>query len=218
MSKKFEALLHEEKAIGDVRRIFVDFSLPMPIANVDPSSRLGSKALGAGVLLDVGVYSLLWASLALDAPGSKSKPDITSKMLFGRAGDTGESIDEAVAVVLSYPETSSQAIATASLNHKTRQDFAVVEGTKGSITVGGVAASRPDYLIVKIDGEEGDKRLDFDIMGVGLYWEQDAVAEDLRAGRKESGTCPISSTVTLLSRADEIRRQNGLVYEADKRE
>jgi predicted dehydrogenase len=57
---KFQDLLHKEKIIGDVLRVFCDFGLNMPIKELPKESRLRDPALGAGSLLDIGIYSLTW--------------------------------------------------------------------------------------------------------------------------------------------------------------
>lgn len=50
--------LHEERVIGNIRRTFCDFGTEMDIAALGPESRLKNPELGAGSLLDIGIYSL----------------------------------------------------------------------------------------------------------------------------------------------------------------
>lgn len=57
--------LHEEKIIGDVQRLFCDFGLDMNMSALPASSRLKDPALGAGALLDIGIYTLMYGTLAL---------------------------------------------------------------------------------------------------------------------------------------------------------
>lgn len=54
-------ILHEEKVIGDVQRTFCGFGLDLDITSLPSESRYKDPALGAGSLLDIGIYSLTWA-------------------------------------------------------------------------------------------------------------------------------------------------------------
>lgn len=54
-------ILHEEKVIGDVQRNFCGFGLDLDITSLPSESRYKDPALGAGSLLDIGIYSLTWA-------------------------------------------------------------------------------------------------------------------------------------------------------------
>lgn len=69
--RTLQRLLHEERVIGDVHRVFCDFATPKPMAQLSQTneSRLTNRALGAGTLLNIGIYSLMWGMLALD-PGA----------------------------------------------------------------------------------------------------------------------------------------------------
>jgi predicted dehydrogenase len=210
ITKELQRLVHEEKAIGDVSAAWVDFGIYMPLKGRDPASRAVSKKLGAGALLDIGIYSLTWASLVFDT-ASIASPDISANMVFSDHDDPDDRVDEQTAVILRYPEQRAQAICTASLLYKTPEIFARIEGSKGTISVGGVAASKPGFLIVKAkDGEE--KRIELPVEGRGFYYEADAVALDIRAGRLENDTCSLSTTQSMLSRMDDIMAVCGLSY------
>ncbi|KAJ4297626.1 hypothetical protein N0V90_005519 [Kalmusia sp. IMI 367209] len=210
VTKEMQRLIHEEKVIGDVSAVWVDFGIYMPISGRDPASRTVSKKLGAGALLDIGIYSLTWASLVLDTVPNAT-PEISANMIFSDAENPADRVDEQVAVVLRYPEQRAQAICTASLLYKTPEIFARIEGSKGTIFVGGVAASKPGFLIVKPkDGEE--KRYDFPVEGKGFHYEADAVALDIQAGRLENDTYPLGMTDSILSRMDGIMATCGLSY------
>ena len=118
-------------------------------------------------------------------------------------------------IILNYPELHAQAICTASMCYKTHSDFCRIEGDKGSIIVGGGAASRPGYLIVKKKGDEEENRIEFEAPGWGFYYEADAVAEDLRKGRTENEIMPLKESLRMMRLMDSIREQNGLRYKQD---
>src|SRR6478752_2289444 len=64
----FEAL-HEEimvkKSIGEVQRFSVDFGNYFDLSTLPDEHRLKDPALGAGALLDIGFYTLTFASIIL---------------------------------------------------------------------------------------------------------------------------------------------------------
>ncbi|CAH0054576.1 unnamed protein product [Clonostachys solani] len=211
VAKKFQSLLHDEKAIGDIASVFVDFGLYMPISIADPTRRTASRALGAGALLDLGIYTLTWASLALDTALSSRHPNVVASMAFASETNPDKKVDEFTSVVLQYPDLKAHAICTSSLLYKSAEEFAHVYGSKGSISVGGHMASRPQYLVVRLNGEE-ERRLDFNVPGFGFYYEADAVGADIRAGRLENRTCSLDSTLAIMSRMDNARVQCGLTY------
>ncbi|CAG9961984.1 unnamed protein product [Clonostachys byssicola] len=211
VAKKFQSLLHDEKAIGDIASVFVDFGLYMPISTADPARRTASRALGAGALLDLGIYTLTWASLTLDKAVSSKSPKVMASMAFASETDPEKKVDEFTSVVLQYPDLKAHAMCTSSLLYKSAEEFAHVYGSKGSISVGGHMASRPQYLVVRLNGEE-ERRLDFEVSGFGFYYEADAVGADIRAGRLENSTCSLDSTLAIMSRMDNARAQCGLVY------
>ncbi|KAJ4986956.1 dimeric dihydrodiol dehydrogenase [Stagonosporopsis vannaccii] len=219
ITKRLHSLLYEDKVIGDVSAVFCDFGLRMPIAQADPKARVASKSLGAGALLDIGIYSLTWASLVLDkSPGRRpeTSPELSASMIFqDETLPPADRIDEQVTAVFKYPDVKAQAICSASLLYKNKEEFARVEGSRGSIAVGGVAPSKPGYLVIRVHGEE-EKRINFEVPGFGFHYEADAVAEDIRAGRRENASCTWSDTLTIMSRLDAVRSQCGLAYEADE--
>lgn len=60
--------------IGDVKRVYAEFSFPIVSPDLSEESRFLDKAAGAGSLLDQGVYALTWADLALNGlPSSQDR-------------------------------------------------------------------------------------------------------------------------------------------------
>ncbi|KFY29423.1 hypothetical protein V493_02379 [Pseudogymnoascus sp. VKM F-4281 (FW-2241)] len=194
ITSALQKLLHQDKVIGAVSRVFVDFGLNMPIASLPPTARTADPALGAGALLDIGIYSLTWAALILDhhPDNAYQTPKIVSSM------STVGGADEMTSMILNYEALHAQAICTASMCFKTREEFCRVEGTGGST------------------GEE-ERRVDFETVGWGFWYEQDAVAEALAAGRKECGVMPVEETVRMMRVMDGVREANGLRYKQDEK-
>ncbi|KAF2111261.1 hypothetical protein BDV96DRAFT_500132 [Lophiotrema nucula] len=207
-------VVHEEKAIGDVHRVFADLSLDQNIASLDADSRLKNPALGAGTLLDICIYSITWGLLMLDADiaTEAERPDIKAVQTLSGP------IDVASTVLLFYPSTGRHAIctSTAMCKHSGEIDvFARIEGTLGYITVEGVSASCPTAFTVYDKAGGSARRFTVPKPGFGLYWEADAVAQDIAAGRMESAVMPRVETVRVLEMLDEARRQGGAQFPID---
>lgn len=227
--EKLKSLLHEEKVIGDITRTFADFSLDMPLDKLPPTSRLRDVRLGAGSLLDIGIYSLTWGLLTLESSDTSESPLIqATQTLF-------DGIDVSSSVLLHYPTTGRQGIITSSLLHKTADVFARVEGKKGTIFLSGGGASMPDTITVSLKpldsgNDMGDKKAGCyeiqknerifrfeEVCGrKGFYYEADSIALEIVAGRKESKTMPLDETLRVMQVLDEIRAQGGSRFPQDE--
>ncbi|KAJ3528487.1 hypothetical protein NM208_g10174 [Fusarium decemcellulare] len=208
--KTLQKLVHEDKVVGDVVRVFCDFAMNQNIESRGPESRLKNPALGAGSLLDIGIYSLTWGLVNLDpGVGDKAKtPKIAAAQTLVDGVDFGSSI------ILLYPD-GKQGILTSNVTVKTEAEFCRVEGKKGHIVVEGFAASVPQSFTVYKDGEEEEKKYEFERPGKGFYWEADAVALDIAAGKTESDVMPWAETVRVLEILDEVRTQGGAKFPQD---
>ncbi|KAE9373066.1 NAD(P)-binding protein [Stipitochalara longipes BDJ] len=213
LTQALHRVLHEDKLVGDIVRVFADFGLDMDIKNLGPESRLRNKALGAGSLLDIGIYSLTWGLLCLDeGVGEKAEmPKVTSFQTLTDGVDTTSSI------LLFYPKTGRQGILTSTLSVKTDKVFVRVEGTKGTIFVEGQAASCPSrFRFVPKGKDQKEVVFGFDNPGAGFFYEADAVALDIRAERKENAIMPWSETIRVLDIMDGIRHENGALFPQDE--
>lgn len=220
--KTLRRLLHDEKIIGTPRRAFCDFARDQKLADLPAESRLKDPKLGAGSLLDMGVYSLTWIRLSLDAGiGATSQaPRIAALQTLSN------SIDVASSAILLYPG-GQQGIMTSQIEVHGREDFCRIEGSHGYISVGGLATSVPQFFTVYSTKASGDdwedtetpglksKKFEFQHPGLGFYWEADAVALDIAAGKKESDIMPWDESIKVLETLDEIRRQGGARFPQD---
>ncbi|KAF4342398.1 dimeric dihydrodiol dehydrogenase [Fusarium beomiforme] len=208
--KSLQKIIHEDKAIGNVVRVFADFGLKQGIESKGPESRLRNLSLGAGSLLDIGIYSLTWGLVTLDAGvGEKAtNPKIcATQSLF-------EGVDVGTSIILLYPD-GKQGILTSNSKVKTPNAFCRIEGTEGHIIVEGDAASVPGSFTVYKDGETEGKKYEFEKPGRGFYWEADAVALDIAAGKVENDTMPWAETIRVMEIMDEVRRQGGAKFPQD---
>ncbi|KAK9311172.1 NAD(P)-binding protein [Lipomyces starkeyi] len=217
--------LHVKKTIGDIHRCFVDLGLDMPLANLPADSRLKDPNLGAGALLEIGIYTLTHASLIL---GAGKVGDEHPRFNVISSVDITDGIDDSNVVVLSYEAdkdaglVTRTAICTSTFKFKSCSDFARIEGSLGTITISGyVAASPSEFRITSIgtDQVHEPKQQVYKFPQPegtgGFVYEADAVALDIAAGRKENSTMPLNETLRMMRLMDGIRKEAGLIYPQD---
>lgn len=224
---ELQKLLHHDKVIGNVFRMSSDFGLLIDIAKLPMTSRYKDPALGAGTLLDIGIYPLTWAILTLEPapPGLSSRSSDIPKVFA--AQDFDGPVEVTTTVLVHYPETGRQGVISSTTMANGGPDVVCrIEGTNGFIEVEGPAPSLPLSFTVypplkgdpnsgKIRKPEGKKYM-FEQIGRGFMYEADSVALDLAAGRKESAAMPWNETIRVMRILDEIRRQGGTKYPQDK--
>ncbi|KAL2857061.1 hypothetical protein BJY01DRAFT_231118 [Aspergillus pseudoustus] len=217
---KLRELIHQEQIIGDPFRTFSDFGLDIDIASLPPSSRYRDPGLGAGSLLDVGIYSLTWAILTLDphSPSGSEIPRVLASQSFS------EGVEVTSSTVLHYASTGRQGIATSTTNiNRGPNVIARVDGSDGYIEIEGLGGSMPlSFSLYKKPATESEKnyimveKYDFSSdPGKGFIHEADNTALDFLAGAKESSIMPWAETTRVMELMDEIRRQGGTHYPVD---
>ncbi|CAI6338817.1 unnamed protein product [Periconia digitata] len=213
--KTIQKLVHEDNAIGHVLRVICDFAMDQHLDSKGQESRLKNLSLGASSLLDIGIYSLTWGIIGLEQPLGDTLKEAQEKPRMLATSTLSEGVDVATSMILHYSD-GRQAIATShsGVGVRTPSNFCRIEGSEGSIVVDGGAASVPNSFVLQKRGIE-DQKFEFKRPGKGLYWEADAVALDIAAGRKENGTMPWAETIRVMELLDETRRQGGVVFPQD---
>ncbi|KAL4887388.1 hypothetical protein BJY04DRAFT_225429 [Aspergillus karnatakaensis] len=207
LTLRLQELLHIEKAIGDVRRVFCDFGLEQDLASLPADSRLKDPRMGAGSLLDIGIYAVTWGLLTLESEAGREEPRVIATQSLR------DGIDIASSILLHYPSTGRQGVLTSSTEVRTPKTFLRIEGTEGIITVDGPAASAPrGFTVYKKGSDEKGERYDFEPEGMGFYFEADAVAKCIAEGKRESEIMPHKQTVRVLELLDEVRAQGGAKF------
>lgn len=210
--KTLQKLLHEEQKLGTLYRTFCDFGLDIDIASLPPTSRYKDPALGAGSLLDVGIYSLTWGlvTMAGGVGEAAEDPRVASAITLS------DGIEVASSVLLDYLKTGRQAICTSTTNFASSATFARIEGSKGHITVSGSSASSPQsFTFYPKDGGKEEK-YEFEKPGMGFWWEADAVAVALRDGETQDETMPWAETLRVMRIMDGVRRRGGARFPGDE--
>lgn len=210
-------LLFEDKVVGEVFCMSSDFALLLDIPRLPETSRYKHPKLGAGTLLDIGIYPLTWAFLALDphTPQDSERPKVLANQTHLHGVEVTSSI------LIQYPSTGRQGVLTSTTMSSKLSDLVCrIQGTKGHIDVTGDAPSHPLFFTVyvrKADEEtlEEGKKYDYPQVGQGFYYEADNTALDIAAGRTESAIMPWKETLRVMEILDEIRRQGGTKYPQD---
>ncbi|WP_374008054.1 Gfo/Idh/MocA family protein [Leifsonia sp. LS-T14] len=188
--------LLEQDALGELRVVTADFGGRVPY---DPASRLWNPSLAGGALLDLGVYTVSWASFALGAPAGI--------VATGTLAPSG--VDEQAALVLSSA-SGAQALLSTTLRAGT-PSLATICGSEGRIETDSPFWGPSGVRVFRADGTlaahwrdpYGRPHRD------GMSYEAAALARYIGEGRTESPLHPLAEAVDTLATIDEARRQLG---------
>ena len=184
-----------EGAVGEVRMVSADFGFR---AGFNPEGRLFAPALGGGGLLDVGVYTISFASMILGRPTR-----VTGLCHLGESG-----VDEQAAVVLGY-DAGRLALLSCGVRINTPHE-ATILGTDGQIRIH-PAFWKPTDMTVRASGKDPeDMAIPFE--GNGYNYQAEEVGHCLREGKTESSIMPLDESIEIMETMDEIRAQWGLKY------
>ena len=182
-------------APGQILQVKADFGFR---SGWDPDSRLLNRELGGGALLDVGVYTLSFASMVLGAQPSR----ISGMAHIGATG-----VDEQFFATLGYGEDVFASISGA-VRASTPHDAWIV-GTQGRIHI--PQFWRATSATLSIEGKP-DERIDCPIEATGYNYEAAEAMRCMRAGMLESDTMPLDETLAIMKTMDTIRQPWGLRY------
>jgi predicted dehydrogenase len=189
----------QQGRFGRPRQVHADLGFVVP---TNASPRMHDPALGAGALLDMGIYPMTFAHLML-GPADEY---VATAVLDARgydadvalAGRHGTAVS-ALTTSMTSPSPRTATIATDSGRIDVPADF-----HHPAYAVWTPSGGEPE----RIEGEEP-------LLGTGLGNEAAHVQECLHAGRLESPLVPHAQTLTLIRQMDEVRRQIGLSYPPD---
>jgi predicted dehydrogenase len=186
--------------IAEVRRLLGDGVLGEIISvsadhgqwfEQDAEFRLFAPALGGGALLDLGVYTVSFASMVLGPPDrvlAISEPAFTG-------------VDAQTSMLFSYAG-GAQAILSCTLSAKSPTRGAIV-GTEGRIEIDGDDFYSPNsFTLIPRVGEP--TRFEIPHEGHGIRHQAEEVARCLRAGLLESPLMPLDETVSIMRTLDAV--------------
>ena len=168
-------------------------------------ARLWDPALGAGSLLDIGIYPLTFAYLMLGRP-----VDVTASATLSTTAHPAAGIDLNGGALLTYADGAMAHVSWTQVAHSDNR--ASISGDQGRIEV---PARMHEPVSFERFWNSGSETVSEPVTGLGYAHEIGEVGECLRAGRTESDLLPPDETVAILALMDEIRAQVGVEYAAD---
>lgn len=190
-------------SIGEVQQVLVSFGFRMP--EID---RLNKKQLGGGTVLDLGVYTIQFASFIFD----NEVPHTV------RAGGclNEEGVDLSVSASFHYKGNRTATILTHSLVHLPNEAYVI--GTKGMIKIPKfwcpTAITLPSGTEINEPTPQAEHKFNF-VHSCGLRYEADEVRRCILKGMLESPKVTHDASLLIAQLEDEIRRQVGVVYPED---
>jgi predicted dehydrogenase len=175
------------------------------VVPTDASARMWDPALGAGALLDMGIYPLTFARMMLGPYA-----------VVVAAGDLGETgIDLDVAVAARHESGAVSALTTSMTSTSPRS--ASVATDEGLLELP-VDFHHPAYALWTPTGGDPHRiEPPSAVYGTGLGNEAAHVQECLSEGLTESPLVPRAQTLELLGVMDDLRHQLGVRYRVDHR-
>jgi len=171
--------------------------------------RLHKKELGGGTVLDLGIYCVQLAQLAM----GKEKPE--KVLATGHLGSGG--CDESTSATLLYSGGRTATLVTSALVKLPNEG--IVVGTKGTLKL-----RYPMWTATELETPEGTKswelpsgaKHDFNFMNShNMMYEAQHVRECLLAGKLESPLISLDETLTIAEILEDIRKQAGVRYPQD---
>lgn len=185
--------------IGQVDSVEADFSVP-----ISRVQRLQDPALAGGALLDLGVYTLTFASMFLG-------DDIASVKSRCLRYETG--VDATDHIELLYRD-GRQAFLRTSMVSGSRNE-GKINGTKGYIEVSNLN-NLEKLQVFDADGQPVETIVPPQIVN-GYEYEVLACQKAIEAGQLECEQMPHAETILLMEQMDHLRKSWGVVYPFEKR-
>lgn len=186
--------------IGEVRKVVASHNQSLP---KDPAHRLNDPALGGGALLDLGIYPI---SFAFDILGTPSRIHASASM-------TATGVDRQTAAVFEY-DGGAQALVDCELDAASA-NRALVIGTDGWIDIEHTWYNPVPFTVHAVDGSVVE-RFEQPVNSRGMQYQAAELERLVGAGETAGAILPPEETVAIMAAMDEIRRQIGLSYEADR--
>ena len=182
--------------IGQVLEVSADFCYRKTDKE---SGTVYKREYAGGSLLDVGIYGLNFASIFL---GDQVKT-------VQSAVHTDYGIDERTHILLTYENGAIARISSAVALEK--PEDAYIYGTGGYIHIPHFYAAS-EFTVVT---PEGKQEFSFPYKGNGFEEEIEECNRCILSGKTQSDIMPLTQSAEILRLMDEVRKQAGVVYDAD---
>lgn len=186
--------------IGDLLAVVAEHSQNLPESS---HARLWANELGGGALLDLGVYPL---ALIHNLLGSPSQVKAVGSLAHTK-------VDNLVQVGFGFP--GGQIASLFTTQQVAGAANATVYGTAGRIEVCGPLWGQFEFEVFDVDGKL-TRRYSESVKGTGRQLQVLAVNQAISEGLTEHPLMPLAATLEITETMDEIRRQLGVVYPADR--
>ena len=184
--------------IGEIVHVRSDYGF---IPAQSHSALKRDVALGAGALMDIGIYNLGFAHMAMDAAPTGFQTTV-------RRNEHGT--DNFSAILLTYPGNRSATVLTSIGMVLPRE--AAVYGTEGEITLEDFQMAQ-GMTVKRYSGETRVVSIPFDMNG--FEYEIREVNRCVKLGLNTSDILREEDTLTVLSTMDAIRASWGIVFPGD---
>lgn len=185
--------------IGEVSQVVADFGFT---ASFGPEHRVFNPELGGGALLDLGIYPL---SIAASLLGPVREVQAQAQL-----GSTG--VDVQTGFTLRH-EGGGMSVCSCSFLARTPGEL-TVSGTRGHVRMNTMFHRARSVTVALEDGST--RTVDTPYRGNGYVHEAIEAQRCFQAGWTESPGMTHDETLALMRVMDEIRRQIGVRYDADR--
>lgn len=181
--------------LGEIHTVIADHGQFIPH---ERAPRLWEPELGGGALLDLGIYPITLADIALGNPSE----------VHAHATLTDLNVDLQTSMGFQY-SNGAHALLTCTMANRTA-NTAVIAGEKARIEIDGFFFAPTSWRVVTRDGDVTEYVNDY--TGIGLREEAREFARVVRAGEIESPLMPHSKSLEVMQLMDQIRQQIGVTY------
>ena len=183
-------------AIGTIDFIKADFGFK---GDGNLESRVYNKSLGAGSLLDIGIYPVYLSLLLLGVPDA----------IRAIANYTETGVDASCSMLLKYANGAKAYLESTILADTPVE--ALIYGSKGSLQIHSRFHHSKEITIRQNDGTTESFTVEY--KGEGYYHEILEVMHCLHQGLTESPKMPHSMSLELIQTLDSVREKIGLEYD-----
>lgn len=185
----------ESDALGEIHTLIADHGQFIPPSR---APRLWEPELGGGALLDLGIYPITIADIALGPP----------QEIHAHATLTEKWIDLQTSMGFTYPN-GAHALLTCTMANQSA-NTAVISGEKARLEIDGPFFAPTSFRLITRDGNVTTVSNDY--QGVGLREEAAAFAEVIRVGSIESPLMTHAKTLEIMELMDAVRKLIGVRY------
>lgn len=193
-SRKMIDDIIKSKELGEVKSLTANLGYALT-----HKERMVKPELAGGALLDVGVYTLNFASMVFG-------DDIEKMTSVCVKGDTG--VDAQDAIILSYKDGKLATLHTGMF--AATEQYGIVYGTEGYLiaynmnNIDKIAVFNPDRELVR--------EITVPEQITGYEYEVEACQKALREGKLECAEMPHSETIKMMEWMDQLRKDWGIRY------